>query len=162
MTAAPAASQAWGDRQLLPTLQTIHGQWLQNAHKMLESARRSEAGILCRSAAVRSLNTDLSPRLHLERALVESVGQMVEPRHAAQLWVAAELLATLDWQLDHELGRCHRANEFSILTRKFEKALGHWCRAVEEALGPLSWDDIPEQARQRLALLGAKEVHHDS
>jgi hypothetical protein len=79
MTAAPAASQALGDRQLLPTLQTIHGQWLQNAHKMLESARRSEAGILCRSAAVRSLNTDLSPRLHLERALVESVGQMVEP-----------------------------------------------------------------------------------
>ncbi len=44
---------------------------------------------------------------------------------------------------------------------KFEKAMVHWCRTVEDALGTLSWGEIPEQARRRFALLGAKEVHHD-
>jgi hypothetical protein len=38
----------------------------------------------------------------------------------------------------------------------------HWCRAVEDALGGLSWAEIPEQARQRLALLSAKEIRHDN
>jgi hypothetical protein len=86
---------------------------------------------------------------------------MIEPGQAAQLWVAAELMATLGWQLDHELGLCHRAGEFSVLTRRFEKAMAHWCGAVEDALGKLSWGEIPEQARQRFALLRAKEAHHD-
>ena len=40
-----------------------------------------------------------------------------------------------------------------------EKAMVHWCRAVEDALGRLSWVEIPEQARQRFALLGIQEVH---
>jgi len=87
---------------------------------------------------------------------------MVEPGHAAQLWVATELMATLGWQLDHELDLCHRAGEFSVLTHTFEKAMVHWCDAVEDALGRLSWAEIPEQARQRLALLSAKEIHHDN
>jgi hypothetical protein len=85
---------------------------------------------------------------------------MVEPGHAAHLWLAAELMATLDWQLDHELGLCHRADEFSVLTHKFEKAMGHWCEAVEGAVGGLR-GEIPEQAQQRFALLRAKEIHHD-
>ena len=163
MTAAPAVSQAVGgsEGQLLTALQEIHGPWLQETRKLLDPARRPEAGVHCRWRAVQYLNTTVSHRFELERAAVESLGQMVEPGHAAQLWVAAQLMATLHWQLDHELGLCHRANEFSVLTRKFEKAMVHWCRTVEDALGTLSWGEIPEQARRRFALLGAKEVHHD-
>jgi len=160
---APAVSHAVGgsEEQLLTALQQIHGSWLQEIRKVLDSARRPEAGIHCRWRAARHLNTIVSPRFEIERAGVETLGQMVEPGHAAQLWLAAELMATLDWQLDHELGLCHRAGEFSVLTRRFEKAMAHWCGAVEDALGRLSWSELPEQARRRFALLGAKAVHHD-
>ena len=163
MTAAPAVSRPVGgtERQLLTVLREIHGPWLQETRKLLDAARRPEAGIHCRWRAVQYLDTIVSHRFELERAAVEILGQMVEAGHAAQLWVAAELMATLHWQLDHELGLCHRADEFSVLTHKFEKAMVHWCRAVEDALGRLSWGEIPEQARQRFALLSAKEVHHD-
>ena len=163
MTAVQAVSQAVGgsEGQLLTLLQEIHGPWLQETRGFLDSARRPEAGIHCRWRAVRYLNTTVSPRFEIERAGVETLGQMVEPGHAAQLWLAAELMATLDWQLDHEVGLCHRAGKFSVLTHKFEKAMVHWCGAVEDALGGLSWGEIPDQARQRFALLRAKEVHHD-
>jgi len=163
MTAAPAVPQAVGgsEGQLLTALQEIHGPWLQKTRKLLDSARRPEAGIHCRWRAVQYLNTTVSHRFEVERAVVESLGQMVEPGRAAQLWVAAELMATLPWQLDHELGLCHGANQFSVLSHKVEKAMVQWCQAVEDALGRLSWGDIPEQARPQFALLGAKEVHHD-
>jgi hypothetical protein len=110
---------------------------------------------------VRYLNTIVSPRFEIERAGVETVGQMVEPGHAAQLWLAAELMVTLDWQLDHELGLCHRAGEFSGLTQKFERALAHWCGAVEDALRTFTLGELPDQAQRRFALLGAEEVYHD-
>jgi hypothetical protein len=102
----------------------------------------------------------VSPRFEIERGAVETLGQMIEPGHAAQLWVAAELMATLGWQLDHELDLCHREGEFSVLTHKFEKAMAHWCRAVEDALGSLSWGELPEQAQRRFASLAAAEVHN--
>ena len=111
--------------------------------------------------AVRYLNTIVSPRFEIERGAVETLGQTVEPSQAMQLWVAAELMATLGWQLDHELGLCHRTGEFSVLTQKFEKAMAHWCGAVEDALGNLSWGELPEQARRRFAHLDVNEVHHD-
>jgi hypothetical protein len=163
MTAAPSVSQVVceSEGQLLAALQEIHRPWLEEIRKLLNSARRREAGIHSRWRAVRYLNTIVSPRFEMERAAVETLGQMVEPGQAAQLWLAAELMATLDWQLDHELGLCHRAGEFSLLTHKFEKAMTYWCRAVEQALGQLSWGEIPQQARQRFALLGGKEIHHD-
>lgn len=164
MTATPAVSEAMvgSQAELLTTLQMIHGSWLQESRRVLDSARRPEAGIHARWRAVRYLNTVVSARFEMERAAVETLGQVVEPVHAAQLWLAAELMTTLDWQLDHELGLCHRAGEFSVLTQKFEKAMTHWCGAVEQALGRLSWGEIPEQARQRFALLGGKEIHHDA
>jgi len=155
VTAAPAVSQA------VDGLQEIHESWLQETRKLLDSARRPEAGIHFRWRAIRYLNTVVSPRFEIERVALETLGQMVEPDHAAQLWLAAELMATLDWQLDHAVGLCHRAGEFSVLTHKFEKAMVHWCGAVEDALGGLSSGEIPEQARQRFALLGVKEFRSD-
>jgi hypothetical protein len=162
MTATPAVSQAVGgsEGQLLTQLQKIHGLWLQEIRKVLDSARRSEAGMHCRWRAVRYLTFIASPRFEIERSAVESLGQMVEPSQATQLWVAAELMATLGWQLDHELDLCHRAGEFSGLTQKFEKAMAHWCGAVEDALGNLSWGELPEQAQRRFAILGAEDVDH--
>jgi hypothetical protein len=108
---------------------------------------------------VRYLTFIASPRFEIERGAVETLGQMVEPSQATQLWLAAELMATLGWQLDHELGLCHRAGEFSVLTQKFEKAMAHWCGAVEDALGSLSWGELPEQAQRRFAILGAEEAN---
>jgi hypothetical protein len=162
MTATPAVSQAVGrsEGQLLTQLQKIHGLWLQEIRKVLDSARRPEAGMHCRWRAVRYLTCIAAPRFEIERGAVESLGQMVEPSQATQLWVAAELMATLGWQLDHELDLCHRAGEFSVLTQKFEKAMAHWCGAVEDALGNLSWGELPEQAQRRFAVLGAEEVYH--
>jgi hypothetical protein len=162
MTATPAVSQAVGgsEGQLLTLLQKVHRLWLQEIRKVLDSARRPEAGMHCRWRAVRYLTFIASPRFEIERGAVESLGQMVEPSQATQLWVAAELMATLGWQLDHELDLCHRAGEFSGLTQKFEKAMAHWCGAVEDALGNLSWVELPEQAQRRFAILGAEEVDH--
>jgi hypothetical protein len=162
MTAVQAVPPAvgGGEGELLSVLQGIHGPWLQKTQRVLDSARRPEAGIHCRWRAVRYLKTIVSPRFEIERGAIESLGQMVQPGHAARLWLAAELMATLAWQLDHELGLCHRADEFSVLTRKFEKALAHWYGAVEDALGSLSWVELSEQAQRRFALLGAEEVYH--
>jgi hypothetical protein len=164
MTAVQTLPPAVGgsDEELLSVLQRIHASWLQKTQRVLDSARNPEAGIHGRWRAIRYLNTIVSVRFEIERGGVESLGWMLEPAQAAQLWVAAELMATLSWQLDHELDLCHRAGEFFVLTQKFEKAMVHWCRAVEDALGGLSWAEIPEQARQRLALLSAKEIRHDT
>jgi hypothetical protein len=163
MTASPAVSEAVGgsEEQFLTTLQVIHRAWFQEIRKVLDSASGSGAGIHCRWRAVRYLNIIAGARFEIERGAVESLGQMVEPGQATQLWVAAELMATLGWQLDHEPGLCHRAGEFSVLTQKFEKALTHWCGAVEDALGNLSWRELPAQAQRRFELLGTEEVHHD-
>jgi hypothetical protein len=164
MTALRAVPQPVGgsEADLSSVLRGIHAPWLQKTQRVLDSARSPEAGIHGRWRAARYLNTIVSPRFEIERAGVETLGRMVEPGHAAQLWVATELMATLGWQLDHELDLCQRAGEFSALTHTFEKAMVHWCRAVEDALGGLSWAEIPEQARQRFALLSAKEMNHDN
>lgn len=145
---------------LLTVLQDIHQPWLQEIQPLLERARGPQAGIHCRWSAVQYLSSTVSHRFELERAAVEGLGQMIAPGHAAHLWLAAEFLAALHWQLDHELGLCHRPDEFSVLTHKFEKAMLYWCRAVEEGLGELSWDEIPGEAQRRFALLGAKEAPH--
>ena len=163
MTYATADSQAVGGNagQLLTAVQETHGPWLEESRKLLDSARSPEAGIHTRWSAIHYLTTTVSHRFELERTAVESLGQMVDPGHAAQLWVAAELMATLLWQVDHSVGLCHRSDEFSTLTHKLDKAMVHWCRAVENALSRVRWGDIPEQARRRFALLG-EEVHHDA
>ena len=163
MTASLAVTEAvaGSEAELLTTLQVIHRAWLQKIRKVLDAARGPEAGIHCRWRAVRYLTFIAGPRFEIERGAVESLGQMVEPSQATQLWVAAELMASLGWQLDHELALCHSPGEFSVLTRKFEKALTHWCGAVEDALGNLSWRELPAQAQRRLELLGTEEVHHD-
>jgi hypothetical protein len=155
MTASPAVSHAVGgsEGQLLTALQEIHRSWVQEIRKVLDSARGPEAGIHCRWRALRYLNFIASPRFEIERGAVETLGQTVEPSQATQLWVAAELMATLGWQLDHELGLCHRTGEFSVLTQKFEQAMAHWCGAVEDALGTLSWGELPEPAQRRLRTL---------
>jgi hypothetical protein len=162
MTAVQAVPEAVGGREseMLSVLQGIHGPWVQKTQRVLDSARRPEAGMHCRWRAVRYLTFIASPRFEIERGALESLGQMVEPSQATQLWVAAELMATLGWQLDHELDLCHRAGEFSGLTQKFEKALAHWCGAVEDALSGFTWGELPEHAQRRFAILGAEEVDH--
>lgn len=108
MTAAPAVSQAVGgsEGQLLTALQEIHRSWLQEIRKVLDSARRPEAGIHRRWRAVRYLNTIVSPRFEIERAGVETLGKMVEPRHVANLRLAAELMATRrQWPIGAEWWR---------------------------------------------------------
>lgn len=163
MTASLAVTEAVAESEaeLLTTVQVIHRAWLQKIRKVLDAARDPEAGVHCRWRAVRYLTFIAAPRFEIERGAVESLGQMVEPGQATQLWVAAELMASLGWQLDHELALCHRPREFSVLTRKFEKALTHWCGAVEDSLGNLSWRELPAQAQRRFELLGTEDVHHD-
>lgn len=164
MTAVQALPQVAGRSQgdLLSMLQEIHGRWLQKTRRVLDATRRPDVvGIHHRWRAVRYLNFIASPRFEIERSAVEALGHLVEPRHATQLWVAAELMAALGWQVDHELDLCHRAGDFSVLTEKFEKAMAHWCRAVEDAVGSLSWSELAEVAQQRFLVLGAKEAHHD-
>lgn len=163
MTASLAVTEAvaGSETELLTRIQVIHRSWLQKVRKVLDPASGPDAGIHCRWRAVRYLTFIVGPRFEIERGAVESLGQMVEPSQATQLWVAAELMASLGWQLDHELALCHSPREFSGLTQKFEKAMTHWCGAVEDALGNLRWGELPEQAQRSFALLDVKEVHHD-
>lgn len=87
MTASAVVSRALdaGEGQLSTPLPAVHRAWLEETRKILGPASRLVAGILLRWSAIQYLSTTSSHRFELERAAVESLGQMIEPGHAAQL-----------------------------------------------------------------------------
>jgi hypothetical protein len=93
------------------------------------------------------------PRLDQERRLDEGMAADLTDDHREILWALAELLDALRLQLDHLIGLCHQAPQFAQVTGKILATLGHWCRALEEALGPRAIAVMPRPSREVLALI---------
>lgn len=127
-----------------------HARWLDEVTAMLSAAQQPEAGAWARWSGLRYLQTTFPHRLTEERRLVDSVAARLSDDQRATLWALGELLDSLRCQLDHLIGLCHRADDFSTITRKIVTALQHWCRAVEADLGPLPWSAVPAELREGL------------
>jgi hypothetical protein len=139
--------------RLLPVLEREHRQWIQEVTAILEPAERPDAGVWARWNALRYLQTTFPARLAKERRIVEAVAPDLTDEQRELLWALGELLDALRQHLDHLIGLCHRADQFSALTGQIVTALRHWCRAVEDDLGPLAIAIMPRQSREVLAQL---------
>lgn len=135
---------------LRPYLAREHAQWLAEVTATLSAAQHPDAGAWARWNALRYLQTTFPHRLAEERRLVESVAARLRDDQRATLWALGELLDSLRCQVDHLIGLCHRADDFSTITGKIVTALQHWCRTVEADLGPLSWSAVPPELREGL------------
>jgi len=162
MTAALLSAKAPAyPARLRESLREIHARSLKDVHGLLDPALRHEAGPWIRWAAVHTLEKTFFDRFEQEHAVTESLAQEIGSGLTVRLWVGAELIIVLRWQLNHEPGLCHRPGEFSILTSKLMNAIEHWFRQVEDALGELRWADLPAGVRQALSELNdAKEATH--
>jgi hypothetical protein len=140
-------------QRLLPALEREHRQWIQEVVTALEPASRPDAGTWARWNALRYLQTTFPARLDKERRMVSGMDADLTEEHREILWALGELLDALRQQLDHLIGLCHHAEQFSQVTGKIVTTLHRWCRAVEEGLGPLSVAIMPRQSREVLAQL---------
>lgn len=140
-------------KRLGPVLEREHRQWIQEVMAVLEPAERPGAGAWARWNALRYLQTTFPARLDQERRLIEGVVPGLTDEQREVLWALGELLDALRQQLDLLIGLCHRAEQFSAVTGRIVTALQHWCRAVENDLGPLTLGAMPRQSREVLAQL---------
>ena len=138
---------------LRPALEREHRQWIEEVMGALEPAQRPGAGVWARWDALRYLQTTFSARLDRERRMVEGVMPALDDVQRETLWALGELLDALRQQLDHLIGLCQRAEQFSAVTGRIVTALRHWCRAVEDGVGPLSPAAMPSESRDTLAEL---------
>ncbi|HEY9505122.1 MAG TPA: hypothetical protein VIQ27_04050 [Gemmatimonadales bacterium] len=132
---------------MLPFLQGMHEQWLQEVRSVLDPARGESAGIWLRWRAVDYLETGFRRRFERERRAVSSLHEHVTGPQATHLWAAGELVGQLMENMRHQLGLCHRPREFSSLAVLLMSALEHWCREVEESLGPVRWGEVAPSSR---------------
>ena len=139
--------------RLRPVLEREHRQWIQDVVAVLEPASRLDAGTWARWSALRYLQTTFPARLDQERRLVEGMAADLTDDQREILWALAELLDALRLQLDHLIGLCHQAPQFALVTGKILTTLRHWCRAVEDGLGPHAITVMPRRSREVLARL---------
>jgi hypothetical protein len=146
------------NESLRPVLEREHRQWIEEVMGALEPAQRPDAGVWARWDALRYLQTTFPARLDRERRMVDAVMPALGDAQRETLWALGELLDALRQQLDHLIGLCQRAEQFSTVTGRIVTALRHWCRAVEENIGPLSPAAIPAHSREALAELVPESV----
>ena len=146
------------NESLRRVLEREHRQWIEEVTGALEPAQRAGAGVWARWDALRYLQTTFSARLDRERDMVEGVMPALDESQRETLWALGELLGALRQQLDHLIGLCQRAEQFSTVTGRILTALRHWCRAVEDAIGPLAAASIPARSREMLAELAPESV----
>lgn len=132
---------------MLPFLQGMHERWLQEVRRVLDPAREPEAGVWLRWGATRYLAETFARRFERERQAVASLHGHLTGARAANLWVGGELLTSMIERLQHLVGLCHRAAEFSSVTLTMLTALEYWCGQVDEALGPIRWGEVPPESR---------------
>lgn len=160
-TSLAAAPQHAPHDRLAPTLRRIHAAWRDDLHEILDPARRSDAGIWDRWNAIRYLNAFMIERFSRSDELLRRLRHAIPADDSTRIWAAGELLESLHWQLDHLVGICHRAEEFSLVTLKFLEAFRFWCREVEKALSPMTWGDLSEESSRNLAALEESSSHAD-
>ena len=142
---------------LRPRLEEIHGAWMHEVLAVLDAGRVSGAGIWVRWAAVRYLNDVFVKRLQRTRGALDRLRPWCSDRAAARLWAVGELLEQLRLQLERSVALHQSADEFGTLAVKLLRALGCWCREVEEALGPLEWESLPRSGRVEIDRLAPGE-----
>jgi hypothetical protein len=141
------------DCELGAWLERMHARWLDEVVGVIDTGRASDAGIWARWGAVRYLDTNFAPRLRRERQAIEAVRPRLLQAQTSTLWVLAELLDQLRQELDRAVALHQTGEEFSRVAVKFLRALGCWCRESELALRHVRWTALPEDARDRFALI---------
>jgi hypothetical protein len=134
-------------------LTPIHRRWLHDLRAVLDTVETRDADIWPRWNAIRYIDTGFSGQFDRERAAIEKLSHIIGDKKNTRLWVAGELIAMVRWQLCHSVGLCHHAGEFSAITAKLLRAVGHWFSEVEGIVGPVSWTELPIQTRQDLTSL---------
>lgn len=142
---------------LRPWLEQVHGAWMHDVLGVLDAARSTDAGIWARWAAVRYLESTFSARLETSRGALERLRRYLPADASARLWAAGELLELLRLQLDRTVALHQGGDEFSHGVVKFLRALGCWCREVEQALGALEWNALSPAAQQEVQRLSPEE-----
>ena len=143
---------------MLPFLQGMHEQWLQEVRSVLDPARSETGGIWLRWRAIDYLETGFKRRFDRELRAVHSLhGRLTGPQ-AGHLWVAGELVGQLLENMRHQVGLCHRAEQFSSLAVTLMSALEYWCREVEESLGPVRWGEVAAESRVRFETVTYDEI----
>jgi hypothetical protein len=132
---------------MLPFLQGMHEQWLQEVRSVVDPARSETAGIWPRWRAVDYLETSFKRRFERELRAVYSLHGLLTGSQPGHLWAAGELVGQLLENMRHQVGLCHHAKQFSSLAVTLLSALEYWCREVEESLGPVRWGEVTSDAR---------------
>ena len=83
---------------------------------------------------------------------MQSLAARLSEPERAHLWALGELLEVLPIYLSRLIRLCHRAGEFAEVTARIVTALDRWCRAVEDALGPLPVSALPRAMQEELRL----------
>jgi hypothetical protein len=143
---------------LLAALEREHRQWIDEVVAALAPAKAPDAGPWARWNALRYLQTTLPAHLDRERRLVQGLAAELTDDQQETVWALGELLEAQRAQLGHLIGLCHRAEQFATVTGKIVTALRHWCRAVENDLGPLMVEAMPRRSREVLARLAPETV----
>jgi hypothetical protein len=144
---------AAGSRTLGPWLEQVHGEWMQEVLGVIDGARSTDAGIWVRWGAVRYLNITFAERLRESRLALERLRPHMADEAAGRLWATGELLEQLRAQLDRTVALHRSVEEFSAIAVKFLRALGCWCREVEQAIGQLEWNALNPTAQGQAARL---------
>jgi hypothetical protein len=153
----PGSLRLGRDRTLRPWLEEKHGAWMQDVLGVIDAARATDAGVWVRWGAVRYLDSSFAGRLHQSRAALERLRPHLADDAAARLWAVGELLDQLRSQLDRTVALHQSSDDFSAVAVKFLRAMGCWCREVEQALGALEWKALPESAQVEVARLSGEE-----
>ena len=131
-------------------LTPIHRRWLRDLRAVLDKVEGEDAAIWPRWNAIRYIDSVFSGQFDKERAAIEKLSHTISEKQITRLWVAAELIAVVRWQLCHSVGLCHHAGEFSAITVRLLRAAEHWFSEVEEIVGPVCWTELPMQTQQAL------------
>jgi hypothetical protein len=149
--------EAGRHRTLRPWLEQVHGAWMQEVLGVIDTARATDAGVWVRWGAVRYLDSSFAGRLQQSRAALERLRPHLAGDAAARLWAVGELLDQLRSQLDRTVALHQSSDDFSAVAVKFLRALGCWCREVEQALGTVEWTALPGPARTEVSRLSGEE-----
>ena len=143
---------------MLPFLQGLHAQWLQEVRGVLDPAQSETAGIWLRWRAIDYLETGFKRRFERELRAVYSLHGLLTVPQTRHLWAAGELVGQLLENMRRHVGLCHHPRQFSSLAVTLLGALEHWCREVEESLGPVRWGEVTPESRAQFETITYDEM----
>jgi hypothetical protein len=150
----PAVAPSTG--RLQAWLDEVHSAWMLEVLTVIDAARGNGNGVWVRWGSVRYVDGPFAERLRESRAALHRLRPYYHDDTASRLWAMGELLDQLRIQLDRVVALNQSGDEFSAHAIKLLRALGCWCREVEQALGGLEWQALPPAARSAVLRLSAQ------